>query len=163
MTTRSSKSFSPILELSDLLAPGSQPSRPPADPAQSVRQAIEVVRKTYEQLQARAIELQKVIRREERAVAEWRRKVRETEEQLLRWRPVLAEAETRLDEARRQFSDLAEESREAALQTSEALMGLGDVSLNGREATGNGYGSDSVSVRPIQTTTDGRRQVDRVA
>jgi septal ring factor EnvC (AmiA/AmiB activator) len=162
MTTRGSKPFSPILQLSDLLRPGPQ-SRPPVDPAQSVRQAIEVVRKTYEQLQARAIELQKVIRREERAVAEWRRKVRETEEQLLRWRPALAEAETRLDQARRQFADLGEESREAALQSHEAAMNLGEVPLNGHESSVNGYGTDGVAVSPIASTTDGRRQVDRVA
>jgi chromosome segregation ATPase len=106
LTTRSNKTVIPVL-----IVPA---QRQVADPGQTMRQAIDVVRKTYEDLQARAIELQKTIRREERAVVEWRRKIREAEEQLTRWRPVLTDAEQRLDLARREFSSLAEQTRESA-------------------------------------------------
>jgi septal ring factor EnvC (AmiA/AmiB activator) len=169
MMTGSRKVLSPILQLSDLLRPGPLQSREPVDAGETVRRAIEVVRRTYEELQARAIELQKVIRCEERTVAEWRRKIREAEEQLTRWRPVLAEAEVRLDQARRQFAELADRTREATVYGREAANGREapvngrEVSVNGRETGLNGYGTDGVAVSPIPATTDGRRQVDRVA
>jgi septal ring factor EnvC (AmiA/AmiB activator) len=145
MTTSSRKVLSPILQLSDLLRPGSFHSREPVDPSETVRQAIEVVRRTYEELQARAIELQKIIRCEERAVAEWRRKIREAEEQLTRWRPVLAEAEERLDQARRQFAELADRTREATVYGREASANGHETTANRRETGLNGYGSGRVA------------------
>jgi chromosome segregation ATPase len=105
-TTRSNKTVVPVL-----IVPA---SRQASDPGRTMRQAIDVVRKTYEDLQARAIELQKTIRREEHTVVEWRRKIREAEELLARWRPVLTDAEKRLDLARREFAGLAEQTRESA-------------------------------------------------
>jgi septal ring factor EnvC (AmiA/AmiB activator) len=169
MMTSSRKVLSPILQLSDLLRPAAFQSREPVDPSETVRQAIDVVRRTYEELQARAIELQKVIRCEERAVAEWRRKVHEAEEQLTRWRPTLADAEARLDQARRQFAELADRTREATTFGRDTANGRDgavngrEPSVNGRDASLNGYGIDGVAVSPVPTTTDGRRPVDRVA
>jgi hypothetical protein len=79
-----------------------------ANPEQSVRQAIDAARATYEGLESRALELQRTIRGEERLVAQWRRQIREAQEQIERWQEMLAPAEVRLGRARDDFSLLAD-------------------------------------------------------
>ena len=118
LTGRAIKGAVPVLQLTELSRPSASTSRQAPDARETVRQAIDAVRKTYEDIQSRALELQNAIRREERTVMEWRRKIRETEEQLARWHPVLAEAEARLGRARGEFTALAEQSRESAARVS---------------------------------------------
>jgi septal ring factor EnvC (AmiA/AmiB activator) len=131
LTGRAVKGAVPVLQLTDLSRASASAPRPALDPSEAVRQAIDVVRKTYEDIQSRALDLQKTIRREEHTVEEWRRKIRETEEQLARWQPVLAEAEARLEQARREFAALAEQSRESAALVSGVDRGSNPAMTNG--------------------------------
>ena len=71
-----------------------------------VRERLHAARRSYEQLQRHAVELQYAIRREERAVAQWQRQVKNTEEQLARWQQLLAEAQARLEQAQRELGQL---------------------------------------------------------
>ncbi|PYM20070.1 MAG: hypothetical protein DMD81_02670 [Candidatus Rokuibacteriota bacterium] len=93
-----------------------QRTRPPEtrieEPQETLRQAIETARSTWEDLEARTLDLQKQIRREEHTVTQHRRKVQELEDQIMRWRPILAEAEARLESARQEYEGLARRVRE---------------------------------------------------
>lgn len=71
-----------------------------------VRERLHAARRTHEELQRHAVELQYAIRREERAVAQWQRQVKNTEEQLARWQQRLAEAQARLEQAQRELGRL---------------------------------------------------------
>ena len=71
-----------------------------------VRERLHAARRSYEQLQRHAVELQYAIRREERAVVQWQRQVKNTEEQLARWQRLLAEAQSRLEQAQRELGRL---------------------------------------------------------
>jgi len=71
-----------------------------------VRERLHAARRSYEELQRHAVELQYAIRREERAVAQWQRQVKNTEEQLARWQRLLAEAQSRLEQAQRELGRL---------------------------------------------------------
>ncbi len=111
MLTNGHATVKSIVSLPTLAAPTRPTAPEDSHPEEDVRHAIETARSTCDQLETQAIELQKSIRREERAVAQWSRQVKEAEEQLTRWRASLIEAESRLEHARQEFTALAQRSR----------------------------------------------------
>ncbi len=80
---------------------------------QTIREGLDAVRKTNDERQRRALDLQRTVRYEQQAVTQWRRRIREAEEQLRRWRLALSESDARLAEAERELAALAQEVRDA--------------------------------------------------
>jgi len=73
----------------------------------TARQRLDAARRTYDELQRRALELQNSIRREERTVAQWQQQIKDAEQQLARWERMLAEAQARLEQGRWEYAELA--------------------------------------------------------
>jgi len=74
-----------------------------------VRQArhrLQAAQRTHAELERRALDLQYMIRREARAVAQWQQQIVDTEHQLRRWRQMLADAQARLEQAQRGHTEL---------------------------------------------------------
>lgn len=73
----------------------------------TARQRLDAARRTYDDLQRRALQLQNIIRREERTVAQWQQQIKDTEQQLARWERMLAEGQARLEQGRWEYAELA--------------------------------------------------------
>ena len=74
-----------------------------------VRQArhrLQAAQRTHAELERRALDLQYMLRREARAVAQWQQQIVDTEHQLRRWRQMLADAQARLEQAQREHTGL---------------------------------------------------------
>jgi chromosome segregation ATPase len=113
LTTGHTKNgLSPVIDLPNLAQRPRPAETQMAEPQETLRHAIESARSSYEALEARTLELQKQIRREEHTVTQHRRKIQELEDQLARWRPILSEAEARLDSVRQEFENLARRARD---------------------------------------------------
>ena len=80
---------------------------------QTIREGLDAVRRTNDERQRRALDLQRAVRYEQQAVSQWRRRIQDAEEQLRRWRLALSESDARLAEAERELAALAQEVRDA--------------------------------------------------
>ena len=80
---------------------------------QTIREGLDAVRRTNDERQRRALDLQRAVRYEQQAVTQWRRRIEDAEEQLRRWRLALSESDARLAEAERELASLAQEVRDA--------------------------------------------------
>src|SRR5262245_43109290 len=96
----------PVIDLPALTQRTRPPETKSEEPQETMRHAIEAARSTWEELEARTLDLQKQIRREEHTVTQHRRKLQELEDQVMRWRPIVAEAEARLDGVRQEYESL---------------------------------------------------------